>query len=374
VITSGLLDGCTKLALREQHRVILEPLVRALRLHGGEDGFDALLQVARSAESIFARDAATRALAWVPRYPQRAARLNELGRSRDRSTFRVVSKALAEARNHGLFSREGEFASDEERALREALERYLRALDPDAERELDDAFRTGRLRLEVERPASVDGRRKVSLITPDDVPILTEEARVRELLGRLGRLSSLELSGDRMSDEELEAERILRRTFPEDEDLKFRDEDRLNLARAIRRAPRDMMPTVLQMANTFWAQGESESPSRFLITDPLTDDQFDVLVLLLRALPRYAHAVRFVFLKGETGTPERIAQTREVCPNLEHYWGYAGAYPENASAHMERWIELCNDPGRYERSGLDGLSGTEAVVLWSRDRGMMAAG
>jgi hypothetical protein len=370
-MTPGLLEGCTRRALVEEHRVILEHLVRALRVLGGAGGFDALMQVGREAVSNFARDSAARALAWVPRYPQRIERLRDFGKSRDRSAVRVASKALAEAKNHGLFSREGEFASRPERALHDALQAYLQSQDSGAARILDDAFRFGWLRVETRNTHP----RQVTIVTDEEVPLHTEELRVREMLGWLSQLPSVDLRGDRLSPEELEAEAFLRRAFRHDDDLKFPSEDRVKLFRALSSASEDFRPAALHMANAFWEQAQKESPSTRLGSDPIDDAQFHTTVLLLRAIPRFSVGVRHVFLKGlRTGDPERIERVRAECPNLETYWGYADRYPENASAHAALWTEMCNDVEHYDRLRLDRLPESQHVVLWSRARGWMPSG
>lgn len=355
-MNAGLLECCTRRAIGEEHRVILESLVKALRLHGSEDGFNALYQVAREATSRYARDAATRALAWVPRYPERFERLRVLGRSRDRRTFNIVSKSLAEAKNHGFFSREGEFASPWEKAVHEALKDYLSSQDPTAAEILNDAFRTGRLRIETDSIDPASPASKATLVTDEEIPLHTEESRTFEFLGYLNLLECVDIPGASLTPAELHAERVLHQEFSVSEYMKFRAEDRVRIAETLEHASIEFRQQAVRMLITLQAEAEKESPPRHFIADPINDNQFETLVLILSALPNFSRNLCYVFLKGpNTGLSERIEAVSEACPGLQLYWGYLTEFPDNAAIHIQRWLDMCAEPDLYGRGRLADL-------------------
>jgi hypothetical protein len=93
-------------ALTEEHRTVAAPLVVALRVMGGKAGFDALLRVATEAASDIARRLASRALAHVEGYPDKAKRITKLVLDRDPARRTAGTAALSEAK-HGSIHDEG---------------------------------------------------------------------------------------------------------------------------------------------------------------------------------------------------------------------------------------------------------------------------
>ena len=135
---------------------------------------DALLQTALVSPSRYGRDAATRALAWVPNLADRGAHLMRLERDPDPLRAKVGSKALLEARNHTLFSREGEFASAFEHTLYDALKAFLQRGDADASQLLARALSAGALRLAVDGDPSQLGA-TAALVTYEGMQLVDHD-------------------------------------------------------------------------------------------------------------------------------------------------------------------------------------------------------
>jgi hypothetical protein len=93
-----LIPAVVQALLTESHRTVAAPLVVALRVMGGEAGFDALLQVATEAASDTTRRFAARALAHVDRYPDRQKRITKLVLDRDPARRTAGTTALSEAK------------------------------------------------------------------------------------------------------------------------------------------------------------------------------------------------------------------------------------------------------------------------------------
>lgn len=212
-LPSELMTRLTELGLKESILSILGKIIYILRLQGGRDAFDSLAAIAQSAEASYARDAATRALAWLPRYSQRDQRVAEMLRSSNRRAAKAAQKISAEIKYHGLFSRDGEFASRLEHELFGALKHYLRSRgeDKQATQLLDDAFTTGFLQVEISGEIGSPAC-NVSVMTADHVPLHVENVYTREFCGLLDRLPSVDIPQGHLSDAELNRQSILRRT------------------------------------------------------------------------------------------------------------------------------------------------------------------
>ncbi len=365
-LSPALMSDVAKSACVETERAIAENLIYTLRLQGGEPCFDALLEVARKAETPYARDAASRALAWVPRVPQRLGRLAELARSRDRRTSRAAVNGLKEAKMHGLFSREGEFVSAMERSVHDALRRFLKSggLDNDAEQALEYAFGNGFVRLEIEGVPGTSGC-IVTVMTCDEVPLHVEQEYTLECSGLLNLLPSVDVPGADLSSEELERERALRQLLGASA-VRLEGRQRALIGQALMTADQSDRKTIAAYVDKFLEQQVQGSGVPVLILSLDRESQLDALLLVLEALPDLAASIRHVLVKGpETGTRTRLDAFRAQCPNLASYWGYVHGFPEDGSAHMERFIEIIDEPGRFDRERLVGLDGVEDIVLWS---------
>ena len=101
-----VLPDVVQALLTEEHRTVAAPLVVALRVMGGESGFDALLRVATEAAGDIARRLASRALAHVDGYPDKAKRITKLVLDRDPARRTAGTAALSEAK-HGSIHDEG---------------------------------------------------------------------------------------------------------------------------------------------------------------------------------------------------------------------------------------------------------------------------
>lgn len=213
-LPSELMTQLTQIGLHEKVFSIIEKIIYLLRLQGGQESFDALAQIAQSAEESFARDAATRALAWVPRYPQRDERLSKMIRSRHRRTAKAAQKVIAEIKYHGLFSREGEFASDIEHELHNTMKQFFssRGEDEEVAKQLDTTFKVGFLKVKVTGRLGYPDCR-AAVITADGVPLHTEDVYTREYCGLLDQLPSVDIPEAHLSEDELKQEFILRRAI-----------------------------------------------------------------------------------------------------------------------------------------------------------------
>ncbi|MBU0909702.1 MAG: hypothetical protein KJ717_09050 [Proteobacteria bacterium] len=117
----GCINSLKDLLIAETAGLAWEAQIRALRAIGGEDSFNALLEAAQNSTNSKAAQLASRALAWVMNYPERAGRLVKLCASRDFRLSVIGSKAFAESRHHSVFSYGGDLATDGENALRAAF-------------------------------------------------------------------------------------------------------------------------------------------------------------------------------------------------------------------------------------------------------------
>lgn len=100
--------------------------------------------------------------------------------------------------------------------------------------------------------------------------------------------------------------------------------------------------------------------------------QVEALTSLLVIFPGAASGIVDLFVKGpDSGTLGQIEAFRRACPNARTYWGYVGAAPADASAHLARWADATASDGGLSRQLLVGLDGEEHVALWSSDAGYM---
>jgi hypothetical protein len=369
-LSPGLMSDVVESACAETVPAIAHALVHALRLQGGDACFDALMPVARKAATAHARDAASRALAWVPRDPGRLRRLSELARSRDRRTSRVAMKALAEAKVHGLFSREGEFASDMERAIRESALKFFSGggRDEVAAAELEYAFANGFVRLEIDGVPGTPGC-TATMMTCSDVPLHEEKEHTLEYCGLLNRLPSVSVPTANLSDAELEQESALRLAFSGSA-VRFEGRERRKIARALMLVDASDRKTIAQYIDQFWNRRAQGAGVPNLVLSLADESQLGAFLAVLEALPDVADSVRHMLIKGpETGTRQRVEAIRARCPNLETFWGYVHGFPENGAAHIERFIKIKDDSSRFDREQLHGLGGARNIALWSATGG-----
>ncbi len=108
------------LAMEEKRTGFAAAQIRALRLMGGEQAFNALLDLGNSAPLPETRKLAARALAWVVDYPSLKERILALCRSKDRIPRQLGMTALSESKYHSVFSEGKNLAS---RAEKERLKR-----------------------------------------------------------------------------------------------------------------------------------------------------------------------------------------------------------------------------------------------------------
>ena len=101
-----VLPDVVQALLTEEHRTVAAPLVVALRVMGGEAGFDALLRVATEASADVTRRLASRALAHIDGYPDKQKRITKLVLDRHPPRRTAGTAALSEA-NHGSIHDEG---------------------------------------------------------------------------------------------------------------------------------------------------------------------------------------------------------------------------------------------------------------------------
>ncbi|HAG11820.1 MAG TPA: hypothetical protein DCK76_10720 [Desulfotomaculum sp.] len=99
------------LALEEKRAGFAVAQIRALRLMGGEQAFNALLDLGSSAQMPETRKLAARALAWVVDYPFLEERVLALCRSKDRIPRQLGMTALSESKYHSVFSEGKNLAS-----------------------------------------------------------------------------------------------------------------------------------------------------------------------------------------------------------------------------------------------------------------------
>jgi len=105
------------LALEEKRAGFAAAQIRALRLIGGEQAFNALLDLGSSAPMPETRKLAARALAWVVDYPSLKERILALCRSKDRILRQIGITALSESKYHSVFSEGKNLASRAEKLL-----------------------------------------------------------------------------------------------------------------------------------------------------------------------------------------------------------------------------------------------------------------
>lgn len=370
-LSPALLSDVVECACTETLRAIAESLVHAIRLQGGKACFEALMEVARKAATSYTRDAASRALAWVPRDPDRPKRLSELVRSRDRRTSNIAIQALKESKIHGLFSREGEFASAMERSIHNAALKFFsgRGRDEEAINELEYAFVHKFIRLEIEGvPGNPDC--KVTIMTCNKIPLHVESEHTLEFCGLLNRLPSVNIPQAQLSDKELEEERALRLTFKSSA-TRFYGHPRRLIGKALMSVDASNQKTIATYIDKFLEmQSQGTVTSDLIVSlDPhqSCENVVEAFLLVLEALPDVAENIRNLMFKGpDTGIESRIDAIRVLCPNLQTFWGYVGDFPENGSEHMGRFLEIKDKPAQFNRQKLQGLSGTEHVILWNK--------
>lgn len=377
-LSPTLLSDVVECACRETVRAIAEKLVSTIRCQGGKASFDALIEVARNAAIPYTRDAASRALAWVPRYPERLQKLSKLVRSRDDKRISMVAmKALKESKMHGLFSREGEFASIMEHSINDSLRGFFSSdgHDEKAFNELEYAFANKFIRLEIEGVPGNPGC-KVTIMTCNEVPLNEESEHTLEFCGLLNRLPSVNIPQAQLSDDELEEERALRITFNSSAN-RFYGRQRRLFGQALMAVNPSNQKTIAGYIDKFLEmQKQEDTTSDFIFSlDPNQSCEGVVvaLLLILEALPDFAKNIRNMLFKGpDTGTESRIKAIRALCPNLQTFWGYVNNFPKDGAEDMKRFIEIKDKPAQFNRQKLQGLSGTEHIVLWNKVDGYQA--
>jgi hypothetical protein len=106
--------GIADLARQTKHDYAFRAFVRALRVVGGEQGFEALLKVSCDAPLQFSRNA-VRALAWTRHLEDVDQRLRKLVFSRVRRISEAAGQAISERTHHSVSSEGGWLATDDEK-------------------------------------------------------------------------------------------------------------------------------------------------------------------------------------------------------------------------------------------------------------------
>ena len=123
-----LMPDVVQALMTEKHRTLAAKLVVALRVMGGEAGFDALLRVATEAEADLTRRLASRAMAHVENYPEKTKRITKLVLDRDPMRRTAGTAALSESKHGSIHDEGGILASSTEHkppTLQEADARFV---------------------------------------------------------------------------------------------------------------------------------------------------------------------------------------------------------------------------------------------------------